>query len=1307
MSDPHWKVGPIKLLDDLRRVIGQRAPAEVEILAELSARNDKIEKRYARAKAHLQSRVQAEQKAARDEYDAAERNLQERFETERAAAERQIEEARRDISERLAADEEAAEQEQLDAKWHATALFEAAKNNISEHVRQVHSRIDGEFHEFDLIQQEAERVLRRRWQWRRYPEPEPQLPPFDGDPARLFSDTLKLSRQRLAALSGQWCGRLFEGFRPLYAWTFASLASLYSCGQTLGWANWHYWAPATVGCGLAATLLLYVWVYGFVRVASRRSYLALRQILAGADLARRKTLDAILANGERQTAVEADKRRGEWKKADDALLAAMLRLKRRSDTELRAAEKKHAAQLAEITARRDQLHAKWHSHLERREAALRSSEHDVSDRLRQKYARLMGESEKIFERRWREMAEHWTAGVAEFQAGVDDVQQARERLFPSWDDVDWPHWQPPAATPPGVPFATAEVDFARLKGGLPKDGRLTPSRTAYELPAVLNFRDRSLVLFKADGEGRTHAIDGLQALMLRLLVSLPPGKVRFMIVDPVGLGKNFSAFMHLADFNEQLVSSRIWTDAPHIEQRLQELTVHMEDVIQVYLRNEFPSIEEYNAFAGDLAEPYRVLVIANFPVGFSDAAVSRLSSIIASGARCGVYTLLVVDTKLRMPRDFHLDDLQPHAVSLAWKDGRFGWEFPGLGSLPVDLEAPPPAEQFTEIIRVAGRLIKDATRVEVPFESVAPTEDKWWTADSRGGIDVPLGHSGATKWQNLQLGRGTSQHVLVAGKTGSGKSTLWHALITNLALRYSPDEIELYLVDFKKGVEFKAYAMANLPHARVIAIESEREFGLSVLERLDQELKRRGDLFRGLGVQDVAAYRAEQPQVRMPRILLIVDEFQELFVEDDRIAQNASLLLDRLVRQGRAFGIHILLGSQTLAGSYSLPRSTIGQMAVRIALQCSESDAHLILSEDNTAARLLTRPGEAIYNDANGLFEGNHPFQIVWLNDDKKDKYLQAISAFAQQRRFQARPPIVFEGNAAADLDRNPLLSELLAAPSWPEQVRVPRVWLGAAVAIKDPTDAELLPQGGANLLVIGHQEETALGLLVAGVVSLAAQFPPAGMTDNPLGAAFYVLDGTRPDSPLAGHFAELARWLPHPIKIAPPRGAPALLAELADELARRELAPHEGYPPLYLLVYDLGRFRDLRKADDDFSFSRSDGDKASPASQFAKLLREGPAVGIHAIVWCDTYNNVNRVLDRQGLRDLELRVLFQMNAADSSNLVDSPIASQLGMHRALFYDEGQGRLEKFRPFGMPPEQWLAAVRERFQQRLAAAVAQK
>src|SRR5207253_2564364 len=199
-------------------------------------------------------------------------------------------------------------------------------------------------------------------------------------------------------------------------------------------------------------------------------------------------------------------------------------------------------------------------------------------------------------------------------------------------------------------------------------------------------------------------------------------------------------------------------------------------------------------------------------------------------------------------------------------------------------------------------------RVEVPFEWIAPPRSAWWTADSRDGIEVALGRVGARARQMFALGHGTSQHALVAGKTGSGKSTLLHVLITQLALSYSP---------------------------------------------LDVELSRRGELYRSHGLNDLASYRAladggaDLPP--MPRVLLVVDEFQEFFVEDDKVSQEAALLLDRLVRQGRAFGIHVLLGSQTLGGAYSLARSTIDQMAVRIALQCSEADANLILAKDNSA----------------------------------------------------------------------------------------------------------------------------------------------------------------------------------------------------------------------------------------------------------------------------------------------------------------------------------------------------------------------
>src|SRR6201999_65514 len=252
--------------------------------------------------------------------------------------------------------------------------------------------------------------------------------------------------------------------------------------------------------------------------------------------------------------------------------------------------------------------------------------------------------------------------------------------------------------------------------------------------------------------------------------------------------------------------------------------------------------------------------------------------------------------------------------------------------------------------------------------------------------------------QYLAIGKGTRQHALIAGKTGSGKSTLFHVIITNLALWCSPEQVEFYLVDFKKGVEFKCDGAKRLPHARVVAIESDREFGMSVLQRVDDELKRRGEMFRKLGVQDIPGYKRAGGTEPMPRSLLLIDEFQEFFVDDDAVAQAASLLFDRIVRQGRAFGIHVLLGSQTLGGAYSLARATLGQMAIRVALQCNEADAYLIMDDNNSAPRLLSRPGEGIYNDAAGAVEGNSPFQVVWLPDDERDRLLDEVHALAVER---------------------------------------------------------------------------------------------------------------------------------------------------------------------------------------------------------------------------------------------------------------------------------------------------------------------
>ncbi|HUG71524.1 MAG TPA: FtsK/SpoIIIE domain-containing protein, partial [Pirellulaceae bacterium] len=983
------------------------------------------------------------------------------------------------------------------------------------------------------------------------------------------------------------------------------------------------------------------------------------------------------------------------------------------ERELREAERQREVQTSALQAERELQLAKTAESLQdERQAAVDRRDvqrHETSSRFEQQLKRIQSEFEQrirefdarfeqelaanreTFERAWGRLIERWSGGLSDFQAALDSMKDYCESRFPDWNATDWGQHNPLDASLPALRFGKYGISLSMFERGVPTHEDLRPSRSEFAIPAVLSFAEHPTLLFEAFGEGRLLANQAIQNVMLRLLTSLPPGKVRFTIIDPVGLGQNFSAFMHLADFDEKLVTHRIWTESSHITQRLTNLTEHMEDVIQTYLRNEFKTIDEYNANAGEVAEPFHILVVANFPAGFSEEAAQRLMSIVTSGSKCGVYTLLSTDSKIELPRNFHLADLESNAAAVQWDGKRFHWIEEDIKDLPLTLDEPPSDERFSEIIKTVGQRAQDAIRIEVPFSTVAPANDAWWTHDSRGGIDIPLGRAGATKLQHLRLGKGTSQHVLISGKTGSGKSTLLHAMIANTALHYGPDEVHFYLIDFKKGVEFKPYATYMLPHARVIAIESEREFGMSVLERLDLELRTRGDLFRDHGVADIKSFRDANADTPLPRIMLIIDEFQEFFIQDDNVSQDAALLLDRLVRQGRAFGIHVLLGSQTLAGAYSLARSTLGQMAVRIALQCSETDSHLILSEDNTAARLLDRPGEAIYNDANGLFEGNHPFQVVWLGSQQQETYLRQLKEKANSNGRQLAPPIVFEGNAPADPRENGPLREVLTQ----EQVATTSgatAWLGSAVAIKDPTSVLFRRQSGNNVLLVGQQDETLAGIMGNALVSLAATIRPLA---NSGAENFYVFDGARSDSVEARFWPRVADELSIGVKLVDAKGVGEAMTAIASELQRRMASGDETASPIFLFIHNLSRFRDLRRADDDFGFSSMEDNKPpTPNKQFVEILREGPAVGIHTLVWCDTFNNVNRWLDRQTLRDLDYRVLCQMSATDSSNLMDSPAASRLGTHRALLFSEEQGTYEKFRPYAPPSSEWLSWVRE-------------
>jgi hypothetical protein len=891
--------------------------------------------------------------------------------------------------------------------------------------------------------------------------------------------------------------------------------------------------------------------------------------------------------------------------------------------------------------------------------------------------------ENEYQLRRQKLTAEWQAQIQPIYDRLSALHTTAEKSFPAWTPAAWENWTPPAGFGSSIKFAQLEVNLPQFTEIMPRDSHLAwPGPTTFNVPLFLTSPQEGSILFeggKTGGQaGGESALPVINNIIFRLLSVLPPGKVSFTIFDPVGLGQNFATLMHLADYEETSINSRIWTQTAQLEEKLAELNEHMEKVIQMYLRNEYATIAEYNAEAGSVAEKYHFLVIASFPVNFSDVALRRLRNIAASGARCGVYTLIHWDQRNALPPDFVPDELRRNSLDFVQRERDFepaGWRAPGVRLL---FDPPPPPEFATQFLHRIGEAGKNSSRVEVPFSQIAPPDSELWQEDTTEALRVPIGRSGATKLQYLEIGRGTRQHALIAGKTGSGKSTLFHVMITNLALRCSPEQVEFYLVDFKKGVEFKCYAGRHLPHARVVAIESDREFGLSVLHRVDAELRRRGDLFRKLGAQDLAGYKRAGGTEPMPRTLLMIDEFQEFFTEEDHISQGASVLLDRIVRQGRAFGIHVLLGSQTLGGAYTLARATMGQMVIRIALQCNEADALLIMEQDNPAPRLLSRPGEGIYNDDAGSIEGNSPFQAVWLSDQVRDAYLAKIRTHADQTSRSYPGPIVFEGNAPADVRENYVLHDALRASVSQAPIQA-SVWLGAPNSIKGPTEAIFRRQSGSNLLVVAQSEERTLTLLSVALISLAAQYPKTG-------ARFVMIDSSPVGSPQHDFLQRTIRVVPHEVVLTGNANLAEVTANLAAELKQRAEDERSG-PEIFVLIHSLQNFKKLRQ-EDEFSFSTT-SDAASPAAILLNLITEGPSRGIHVIVTCDTYNNVNRFLGRKTLTEFEMRVVFQMSATDSASLIDAPNAANLGLHRALYYNDREGQLETFRPYSQPGGEWL------------------
>ena len=213
----------------------------------------------------------------------------------------------------------------------------------------------------------------------------------------------------------------------------------------------------------------------------------------------------------------------------------------------KAADEKYPARLEQLKVLRDENVKKTDEKYPPRIEALKKKYADDKESLDESYRQTKQTTKQQYDQTWNTLIKDWTEGMGRVESVVSEVHDEAGRRFLDWTQPELNGWMPPSEVPPGLRFGAFEVDLNHFPNGPPRDPRLKSVPTHFQLPALLPFPIQGSLLIKAADAGKDEAIKVLQALMLRYLTSVPPGKVRFTIVDPVGLGENFAAFMHLAD----------------------------------------------------------------------------------------------------------------------------------------------------------------------------------------------------------------------------------------------------------------------------------------------------------------------------------------------------------------------------------------------------------------------------------------------------------------------------------------------------------------------------------------------------------------------------------------------------------------------------------------------------------------------------------------------------------------------------------------------------------------------------------------
>lgn len=706
------------------------------------------------------------------------------------------------------------------------------------------------------------------------------------------------------------------------------------------------------------------------------------------------------------------------------------------------------------------------------------------------------------------------------------------------------------------------------------DGRKSDINDNIDMPLIAPLLGHGNIIVIGDNPS---AEDFIRAIIAKALLNTEANQLQLIAYDPASRNP-LAPFSSLADEDQNIVRTvqttggndgldGVFNECRETVQRVGNMMQGVES-----------TLVSYRSKVGMPVEQYMLVTLYDYPGEIREDGHRRIMRLIAEAPRYGVSFIIRVTDPANLPEWCSLDELKSLGTSFDLTHRTPTWNI--SDTYPIELDK----LSAVEAVNVAKQVAERSKNLKLPivdFNEIQPKHD--WGMSTAKGITFALGREGiATAEITIGDERSQKHNILITGAVGQGKSNLLKVMIYSMCSRYSPDELELYLLDFKDGVTLAPMAPSPnsptfLPHARILGLQADQNFGFAVLDYMRKEIERRSRLFKQVDVDNIAKYRAKQPNERLPRIVVIIDEFQMLLNGgNDSLNAEAAKKLEEDVRLGRAYGIHVILASQTISGIQALATSAqglFGQFPIRIGLKNSPAEAQATFGQNNLAAARLHYRGQAIVNFDYGSPDSNHTIMVAMAKDDQ---LADLQEQWYRRIKNSSAEPMVFDGTKPADLAHD--LIELKKKG----QLRGTsmRTYLGRPVAV-DPRPVSFKIDDGMarNIAIIGGgispnaldgdmDNNMGIGLIESIGLSLAASTLPGA-------AKFVVIDCLIDHDREFNHVEEwlnTMKELGHDIELVKRRDAVRWF-DKSDQL----LSQHqETEPPVYVLVLALERSGDL-----------------------------------------------------------------------------------------------------------------------------------